>query len=66
MAQLVERLDLDLADALAGDPKPLTDLFERALAAVADAEPHLDENRLANSEQRIPYDAAQVGYERPT
>jgi hypothetical protein len=38
VAQLVERLGLDLADALAGDPKTLADLFERALVAVADAE----------------------------
>src|SRR6266852_1570152 len=51
MAQLVKRLDLDLANALAGDPKPLADLFERALAAVADAEPHLDDLFFARRER---------------
>src|SRR6516162_3580701 len=42
MAQLSERLGLDLANPLAGDGKTLAHLFERVLAAVADAEPHLD------------------------
>src|SRR5439155_4130474 len=42
MAQLAKRLRFNLADALAGDGEALTDLFERVLAPVADAEPHLD------------------------
>src|SRR5437867_10156462 len=42
MAQLAERLRLDLPDALACDREALADLFQRVLAAVADAKPHLD------------------------
>ena len=38
VAQLAERLGLDLADALARDREALADFFERVLAAVADAE----------------------------
>src|SRR5712692_9868581 len=47
----MERLGLDLADALAGDPKTLADLFERALPAVADAESHLDDFFFARRER---------------
>src|SRR5713101_5719680 len=43
MAQLAERLGLDLSDALAGDREALADLLERVLAAVAHTEPHLDD-----------------------
>src|SRR3989442_11391851 len=39
MAQLAERLGLDLPDALAGDREALADLFQRVLALFADAEP---------------------------
>src|SRR5438552_14136902 len=38
MAQLAERLGLDLADALTRDAEPLADLFQRALVAVDQAE----------------------------
>src|SRR5882672_566225 len=41
MPQLPQRLGLDLPDPLARDREALADLFERVLAAVADAEPHL-------------------------
>src|SRR6476660_7265255 len=51
MAQLAERLRLDLADALAGDRETLADLFERVLAAVADTEPHLDHLLLTRGER---------------
>src|SRR5262249_55507991 len=39
MAELAERLGLDLANALAGHREALADLLERVLALVADAEP---------------------------
>src|SRR5258708_15219061 len=42
MPQLAERLGFDLTDAFARHREALSDLFERVLAAVADAEPHLD------------------------
>src|SRR5438094_7292939 len=51
MTQLAERLRFDLADALARDREALTDLFERVLAAVADAEPHLDDFLFARRER---------------
>src|SRR3972149_6774837 len=51
MAQLAQRLRLDLPDALAGDREALADLLERVLAAVADAEPHLDDFLLARRER---------------
>ena len=38
VAQLAERLGLDLADALAGDREALADFLERVLALVTDAE----------------------------
>src|SRR6188474_2509795 len=43
MTQLAQRLGLDLAYAFAGDREVLAHLFERMLAAVADAEAHLDD-----------------------
>src|SRR6185312_4571835 len=49
--QLAQRLGLDLADALAGDGEALADLFERVLAAVADAEAHLDHLLLARRQR---------------
>src|SRR6185312_5495718 len=49
--QLAQRLGLDLADALAGDGEALADLFERVLAAVADAEAHLDHLFLARRQR---------------
>src|SRR5882672_5511106 len=51
MTKLSERLGLDLADALARDREALAHLFERVLAAVADAEPHLDDLFLARRER---------------
>src|SRR5439155_4776275 len=41
MAQLAERLGLDLADALTRDAEPLADLFQRALVAVDQPESQL-------------------------
>src|SRR5258707_14865554 len=51
MSQLSECFGLDLPDALARDREALADLFERVLAAVADAEPHLDHLLLARRER---------------
>src|SRR4029453_19418256 len=47
VAQLPQRLGLDLADALAGDREALADLLQRVLGAVAQAEAHLDDLLLA-------------------
>src|SRR5262249_22666730 len=47
MPQLPERLRFDLPDALARDGEALADFLERVLAAVADAEAHLDHLLLA-------------------
>src|SRR4030095_106329 len=47
VAQLAQRLGLDLADALAGDREALAHLLQRVLAAVAPAEAHLDLTLLA-------------------
>src|SRR5512134_2590590 len=43
VTQLAECLGFDLADAFARDREALSDFLERVLAAVADAEPHLDD-----------------------
>src|SRR5207302_7421369 len=43
MAQLAERLGLDLPDALTGDREALADLFQRVLALFADAEPQTED-----------------------
>src|SRR4029453_6539689 len=51
MPQLAKSLGFDLPNALAGDGEALADLFERVLAAVADAEPHLDHLLLARRER---------------
>src|SRR5262245_27534217 len=51
MAKLPQRLRLDLPDAFAGDGEALADLFEGVLAAVADAEPHLDDLLLARRQR---------------
>src|SRR5262245_23469562 len=50
MPQLAERLRFDLPDALARDREALAHLFERVLAAVPDAKPHLDDFFLARRE----------------
>src|SRR5262245_57294922 len=42
VTELPQRLRLDLPYALARDREALADFLERVLAAVADAEPHLD------------------------
>src|SRR5437867_12337377 len=49
--QLAQRLRLDLTDPLAGDGEALADLFERVLAPVAHAEPHLDHFLLARRQR---------------
>src|SRR5437879_13405346 len=51
VAQLAQRLGLDLADALAGDPEPLAHLFQRALAAVDQPEAQLQHAPLARRER---------------
>ena len=43
MAQFAQRLGFNLADAFAGDRELLADFFERVLAAVFQAEAHLDD-----------------------
>src|SRR5437867_10505795 len=47
VAQLAQRLALDLADALARHGEGLTDLFQGVLATVAYAEAHLEDHLLA-------------------
>src|SRR2546426_8734091 len=51
MAQLAERLGLDLANALASDPEVLPDLFQRVLAAVGEAEAKTQHLLLARRER---------------
>src|SRR5207253_800430 len=51
VAQLAEGLCFDLADALASDGEVLSDFFERVLAAVLQAEAHLDDLLLARAER---------------
>src|SRR2546426_12599126 len=51
MPQLSERLGLDLPDALARDREALAHFFERVLAAVTDAEAHLDDLLFARRER---------------
>src|SRR5215471_11061446 len=51
MAQLAQRLGFDLPDALARDGEALADFLERVLAAVADAEAHLDDLLFARRER---------------
>src|SRR5204863_3926590 len=51
MAELAQRLRLDLADALASDGELLADLLERVLGTVADAEAHLQHLLLAGRER---------------
>ena len=43
MPQLAQRLGFDLPDAFAGDGERLPYFFERVLAAVFQAEAHLDD-----------------------
>src|SRR5439155_7057435 len=50
VAELPERLALDLADALAGHGEGLSDLFQGVLATVAHAEAHLEDHLLAGGE----------------
>src|SRR5687768_16223126 len=50
--QLPERLDLDLADPLAGEAEPAADLLERVVRRLADAVPHPDDLLLARGEAR--------------
>src|SRR5512140_2007322 len=48
--QLAQRLGFDLANALPGDGKALSDFFQRMLAPVAEPEPHLDDLLLPRGE----------------
>src|SRR5579875_3034871 len=50
MAKLAQGLGFDLADALARDGEVLPDLFEGVLAAVLQAEAHLDDLLFARAE----------------
>ena len=50
MPQFPERLGFDLPDALASDREMLADFFERVLAAVLQAEAHLDDLLFARAE----------------
>src|SRR5689334_20752727 len=50
VAQFAEGFCFDLADALAGDREVLADFFERVLAAVLEAEAHLDDFFFARAE----------------
>src|SRR5688572_19014732 len=52
VAQLAQRLRLDLADALARDREALADLLEREVGALADAEAHPQDLLLARRERR--------------
>src|SRR5262245_54988009 len=47
VAQLAQRLGLDLADALAGDAEHFSDLLEGVVGHAADAEPHAQDLLLA-------------------
>ena len=49
MAQFAQRLGFDLADAFARHGEVLADFFERVLAAVLQAEAHLDDLLFARS-----------------
>src|SRR5262245_53144942 len=51
MTQLAQRLRLDLAYAFAGHREVLAHFFERVLAAVADAEAHLDDLLFARGQR---------------
>src|ERR1700752_3491912 len=50
VAQLAQRLDLDLADAFACDAELFADLFQRAAVAVFQAEAQLEHTALALGE----------------
>src|SRR6185312_10098189 len=52
VAQLAQRLRLDLADALARHLEVLTDLLEGMVGLLADAEPHAEHLLLARRERR--------------
>jgi hypothetical protein len=51
VAELPERLRLDLADALARDVEARADLFERVIGALADAEAKPQDLLLAGRER---------------
>ena len=60
MPQLAQRLRLDLPDALARHLEALSDLFQRVLGAILQAEAHLDHALLARGQgaqhrQRLRY-----------
>ena len=51
MTQLSQGLGFNLADALAGDRKVLSHLFQRVIAPVVQAEAHLDDLFLSGSQR---------------
>src|SRR5258708_20731566 len=66
LRQLLERLRLDLADALARHLVLAADFLERVLAGLADAEAQAQDVRLARREarQRVVGGGAQLGLRR--
>ena len=56
VAQLAQRLRLDLADALTGDIELLADLLKRAGTAVLDAEAQLEHLLLTRGERAQHHD----------
>src|SRR5450631_1498354 len=51
MAQLADRLGLDLANAFAGDPEPFTDLIEGTLLTVGEPETQLQDTPFARRQR---------------
>src|SRR6266568_6013318 len=51
LTQLLQRLGLDLTDALAGDAEALPDVLERVLGTLADAEAHAQDGPLARRQR---------------
>src|SRR6266545_1875942 len=51
MSELAQRLGLDLPDAFARDREALAHFLQRVLAAIADAEAHLDDLFFARRER---------------
>src|SRR5579862_746932 len=51
MTQLAQRFGFDLADTFAGDREALPDFFQRVLAAILEAEAHLDDFLFARGQR---------------
>src|ERR1051326_2758006 len=66
-AQLLERLRLDLADALARDAEGLAHFLERVLARAAEPEAHAQDALLARGEigERLGHELAEFAPRRP-